>query len=182
MTIRPSRMLTLFLRLAASLLVASSVASTGATGLQLAAEWTAADYPPGRPRVPIGYDPSPSHPKLSVRWPRIDGPGFSVTVTNRGNATIERLQFTAIVESLGWKQPVRILPSETWTLPLRPGATMQLHAEWLTASDLDRLAAEAPRPIQIYLTPSHVRYADGTEWRLALNRSAHTHLGALASD
>jgi hypothetical protein len=78
-------------------------------------------YPTGPSRVPIGYDPVPARPALGVRSPRIDGPGFSVTITNRGPVPIEQLRYVAIVERQGWTQPVRLLHSMTWLLSLKAG-------------------------------------------------------------
>ena len=136
-------------------------------------------YPSGPTRVPIGYDPAPTLPALGVRWPRIDGPGFSVFITNRSGLSIERLRYVAIVERLGWREPVRLLNSMTWSLSLRSGETVQITSEWLNAADLDRLTADAPGRTQIFLAPAHVRYADGTEWNVRLDRSATTSPAAL---
>jgi hypothetical protein len=114
-----------------------------------------------------------------VRSPQIDGPGFSVTITNRGTVPIERLRYVAVVERQGWKEPVRLLHSMTWMLSLKAGDTAHITSEWLNAAALDELTVNDQGRTQIFLTPAHVRYADGTEWNVRLDPKATTHRAAM---
>ena len=155
-------------------------------GLNATAPQTSADgaalaslYPPGPPRVPIGYDPAPRRPALRVERPRIDGPGFSVTIANDSAVRLEQLQYLAIVERLGWREPVTPVWSPTWEVSLAPGDRRVITSRWLDSGMINELMAAAERPAQIYLSPGYVRYADGTEWRAKVETTATTHRAAL---
>jgi hypothetical protein len=93
--------------------------------------------------------------------------------------TLERLRYVAIVEHLGWREPVRLLHSMTWALSLAPGETTKIVSEWLNAAALDELTVNDPGRTQIFLAPAHVRYADGTEWNVRLDATATTHRAAI---
>lgn len=142
-------------------------------------ETLALGYPAGPPRVPIGYDPAPKIPALGVKLPRIDGPGFSVRITNQSPVPIDRLRYVAIVEQVGWRTPVRVIHSMTWDLSLAHGETTFISSDWLNRDALDQLSASAPAKTQIFLAPSYVRYADGSEWNVKIDPTATSSVGAL---
>jgi hypothetical protein len=129
--------------------------------------------------VPTGYDPRPEGAGLLVR-PRIGASGFTASVTNEGADEVVGLTFVAVVESVGFRKPVRILRSEPWSVALGPGRTTSLTAAWLASAELERLKADAaPDRIQIFLAVDRVRYRDGSQWQLTIDPSATNHRDAL---
>jgi hypothetical protein len=132
------------------------------------------------PRIPGGYDPEPAGTQLSVRGPRAGGEGFRVDLTNNGPLTISSVRWVAILEEVGWKQPVRIVLSDEFRLSLAVGATMRLTSSWLSEPELDRAQAATERRLQIFFSPETIRYADGSEWKLKIaDPQALNHRAAL---
>jgi hypothetical protein len=145
----------------------------------------AQEPPPQTSRMPVGYDPKPLEGKIAVRYPRIDGPGFRVTITNRTASVIDRLGYVGIVERGGKPAvpvPVRILTSPTWPVTLQPGASATIESAWMNARAIDDLLAESGARRQVFLSPGYLRYADGKEWRLHVDPTATSHVGALGWD
>ena len=133
-----------------------------------------------RPRVPIGYDPAPDGLGLRIRAPKIDGPGFTTQVTNGGSKPIVAITYVAIVERVPHAVAVTVLTSPEWTMTLATGQTTEIQDSWLNAETLDQVIAAAPSQAQIFLAPSRIRYADGTQWqRPAINATATDHRVAL---
>jgi hypothetical protein len=130
-------------------------------------------------RVPIGYAPRPEGTPLQLMGsPRIDGPGFRATIMNVGNRTIVGLSYVALVERLS-RQPVQPLDHDFGAMTLGPAQTIELSAPWLNAAELDQLLANSPGHLQMFLTPSRIRFADGTEWRQSLDLTATDHMTAI---
>jgi len=130
-------------------------------------------------RIPIGYAPRPEGTPLQlVGSPRIDGTGFRATIMNVGNRTIVGLSYVALVERLT-RQPVQPLDHDFGAMTLGPAQTIELSASWLNAAELDRLLASASGHLQIFLAPSRIRFADGTEWKQSLDLTATDHMTAM---
>jgi hypothetical protein len=132
--------------------------------------------------VPIGYAPAPEGTPLRlVGRPWIDGPGFRATVRNAGNRTIVRISYVALLERWPWPftQPVLAFEHDFGAMTLEPDETIVLSAQWLNSMELDRLQAAAPDKIQMFLAPSRIRFADGSEWTQSIDHSATDHTIAL---
>jgi hypothetical protein len=163
-------------------LVAWVIAGALACGGQIAgaqSTFPPAGTPMPTPRVPLGYDPSPENLGLGIRAPKIDGPGFTATVTNRGSKPIVALTYLAVIEHVPHDVPITVLTSPEWKLTLAPGQTTELKDKWLDAEALDQLLADRGKR-QAYFAPSRIRYADGSEWvRGKIDTTATDHLVAL---
>ena len=135
-------------------------------------------------RMPIGWPPRPPRTELRLTPPRTDGRGFETTVTNEGSTSVVGMTFVAVVDVLGTNRPVQVLKSGDFVFSLAPGQKVRLaDDQWLTAAQIDQLIADAaPNRVQGFVTPSLIRYADGTVWTLDIDTSKTRHWQALRKD
>jgi hypothetical protein len=134
--------------------------------------------------IPAGHAPAPPGANLRVRMPTLDGSGFLATITNDGTRPLVSVTFVAIVEDIGSKsRPVRLVTSPEWMVSLGPQQSTTLTNDWLNSAQQESFRT-VPSPVpaerlQMFVTPSRIRYADGPEWTLEIDKTETRSLRAI---